>query len=254
MDFRTIFEQVPEQFDKWRPRYCDELFTDLIAYANLDKNKEVLEVGPGTGQATEPILKTGCSYKAIELGESFSEIMKNKFNSYKNFSIVNADFETYPFRSERFDLVYSAAAFQWIPERIGYPKAYDILKSGGAFAMFMMRPDIRPGGGYTDEPLFSQIQEVYARYFHPETEYKCNLEYEARDKYGFVNLECREYLKTREYNADDYVSLIGTHSDHITLKEPNKSYFYEGIRKVILDSGNKITLYDKITMYLAKKP
>jgi len=116
MDFRIIFEQVPEQFDKWRPRYCDELFTDLIAYANLDSNREVLEVGPGTGQATEPILKTGCSYKAIELGESFSEIMKNKFNSYKNFSIVNADFETYPFGSERFDLVYSAAAFQWIPE------------------------------------------------------------------------------------------------------------------------------------------
>lgn len=254
MDFRTIFEQVPEQFDKWRPRYCDELFKDLIAFANLDANSEVLEVGPGTGQATEPILKTGCSYKAIELGESFSEIMKNKFNSYKNFNIVNTDFETYPFGNEQFDLVYSAAAFQWIPERIGYPKAYDILKSGGAFAMFMMRPDIRPGGGYTDEPLFSQIQEVYAKYFRPETEYKCNLDYDARDKYGFVNLERREYLKTREYNADDYVSLIGTHADHITLKETNRTYFYEGIRKVILDAGNKITLYDKITMYLAKKP
>lgn len=142
MDFRTIFEQVPDEFDKWRPRYCDELFKDLIEYAHLDSNKEVLEIGPGTGQATEPILKTGCSYKAIELGASFSEIMSNKFASYKNFSIVNADFETYPFESEGFDLVYSAAAFQWIPERIGYPKAYDILKSGGSFAMFMMRPDI----------------------------------------------------------------------------------------------------------------
>ncbi|WP_033165385.1 class I SAM-dependent methyltransferase [Clostridium sp. KNHs205] len=254
MDFRTIFEQVPEQFDKWRPRYCDELFTDLIEYANLDSNSEVLEVGPGTGQATEPILKTGCSYKGIELGESFSEIMKDKYNSYKNFNIINADFETYPFESEQFDLVYSAAAFQWIPERIGYPKAFDILKGGGAFAMFMMRPDIRPGGGYTDEPLFSQIQEVYAKYFRPETEYKCSLDYDARDQYGFVNLERREYLKTREYNADDYVSLIGTHCDHITLKEPDKKYFYEGIRKVILDAGDKITLYDKITMYLAKKP
>lgn len=254
MDFRTIFEQVSEQFDRWRPRYCDELFADLIEYANLSLNSKVLEVGPGTGQATEPILKTGCSYLAIELGESFSKIMKNKFNSYQNFDIVNADFETYPFKSEQFDLVYSAAAFQWIPERIGYPKAYDILKSGGTFAMFMMRPDIRPGGGYTEEPLYSQIQEVYAEFFHPETEYKCSLDYDARDKYGFINLERREYLKTRDYNAEDYVSLIGTHSDHITLQEPNKSKFYDGIRKAILDSGNKITLYDKITIYLAKKP
>lgn len=254
MDFRTIFEQVPEQFDKWRPRYCEELFQDLILFADLDEKSEVLEVGPGTGQATEPILKTGCTYTGIELGKSFCEIMKNKFRSYKNLNLVNADFETYPFEKEQFDLVYSAAAFQWIPEQIGYPKAYDILKSGGTFAMFMIRPDIRPGGGYTDEPLFSQIQEVYARYFYPEIEYKCNLDYEAREKYDFVALARREYLKTREYNADDYVSLIGTHCDHISLKEPNKTYFYEGIRKAILDSGDKITLYDKITMYLAKKP
>lgn len=253
MDFRTIFEQVPEQFDKWRPRYCNELFSDLITYANIDSNCEVLEIGPGTGQATEPILKTGCSYTAIELGRNFTEIMNNKFSSYDNFSIVNSDFETYPFKTEQFDLIYSAAAFQWIPEKIGYPKAYELLKSGGTFAMFLMRPDTQPGGGYTDEPLYSQIQEVYAKYFHPEAPYKCRLDYDARAQYGFIDLECREYVKTREYNADDYISLIGTHSDHISLKEPDKTHFYEGIRKVILEAGDKITLYDKITMYLARK-
>ena len=254
MDFRTVFDSIPEQFDQWRPRYCDELFTDLIEYAKLDSSKTVLEVGPGTGQATEPVLNTDCSYMAIELSETFVEFMKRRFGSYSNFQIVNADFETYDFGNGRFDLVFSAAAFQWIPEKIGYPKAYDMLKSGGSFAMFMMRPDIQPGGGYTDEPLYSRIQEVYAEYFCPETEYKCKLDYDAREKYGFAGLECREYRKTREYNADDYVSLVGTHSDHITLKEPYRSKFYTGIREAIFNSGNKITLYDKITMYLARKP
>ncbi len=254
MDFRKVFDSIPKQFDEWRPRYCDELFADLIEYAKLDSEKTALEVGPGTGQATEPILKSGCSYFAIELGENFTNFMTNKFKHYKNFHITNADFETYNFISNSFDLVYSAAAFQWIPEKVGYPKAYDILKSNGTFAMFMMRPDIQPGGGYTDEPLYTKIQEVYSAFFHPETKYKCNLDYDARGKYGFVNLECREYRKTREYSADDYVSLISTHSDHITLKEPYKTKFYEGIKEVIRNFGNKITLYDKITMYLARKP
>ncbi len=253
MDFRTVFDSIPEQFEQWRPRYCDELFVDLIEYAKLDSGKTVLEVGPGTGQATEPILKTGCSYTAIELSEIFVTFMKEKFGYYNNFQIVNADFETCDFGNNRFDLVFSAAAFQWIPEKIGYPKAYEILKRGGAFAMFMMRPDIQPGGGYTDEPLYSKIQEVYAKYFRPETEYKCKLDYDAREKYGFIDLERREYRKTREYSADDYVSLISTHADHITLKEPYKEKFYSGIREVIFNSGNKITLYDKITMYLARK-
>lgn len=46
------------------------------------------------------------------------------------------------------------------------------------------------------------------------TPYKCRLDYDARDKYGFVDLECREY------SADNYVSLIATHSDHLILQEP----------------------------------
>ena len=35
MDFRKIFDSIPEQFDRWRPRYCEELFEDLIEFAGL---------------------------------------------------------------------------------------------------------------------------------------------------------------------------------------------------------------------------
>jgi len=254
MDFRKIFDSIPEEFDKWRTRYCPELFKDLIDYSQLDSTKTALEVGPGTGQATEPILKTGCLYQTIELGENFTDYMKEKFKNYPNFSIINDDFETYDFGEKKFDLIYSAAAFQWIPEKIGYPKAFDLLKSGGTFAMFVKRDDIRPSGGYTDDPLYSQIQNVYKQYFHPITTYSCKLDYDVRDKYGFIGLETREYPKTRKYNADDFVSHISTHADHINLLEPDKSRFHEGIRKVIIDAGNKITLYDKYVIYLAKKP
>ena len=57
MDFRKIFDTIPEEFDKWCPRYCDELFYNIIEHSNLNSNKAALEIGPGTGQATEPILK-----------------------------------------------------------------------------------------------------------------------------------------------------------------------------------------------------
>ncbi|MBQ8258395.1 MAG: SAM-dependent methyltransferase, partial [Clostridia bacterium] len=69
MEFRKIFDTIPEQFDKYRPRYSDELFASLIEYAEIGEGKTVLELGPGTGQATDPILNTGCDYNAIELGE-----------------------------------------------------------------------------------------------------------------------------------------------------------------------------------------
>jgi SAM-dependent methyltransferase len=248
LDFRTIFDKVPEQFDKWRPRYCDELFNDLIEYAKLNSSKNVLEVGPGTGQATEPILKTNCAYTAIELSEVFVNFMRNSFNTYSNFNIINADFENYNFQPNYFDLIYSAAAFQWIPEKIGYPKAFDILKNGGIFAMFS------GNGGVPDEPLHTQLQEVYKKHFFPEIPYTCKLDYEASYKYGFTNLEKRVYKSFREMNADDYVALRGTHSDHLSLQEPHNTNLFEGLRQVVLNNGNYIKLNDVYTLYLARKP
>jgi len=254
MDFRKVFDAIPEQFDKWRPRYCAELFAGVVEHAGLAPGRTALEIGPGTGQATEPVLRTGCSYTAVELGENLAAFMRNKFGTYNNFQLINDDFETHDFGKRQFDLVYSAAAIQWIPEAICFPKVYHLLKSGGSFAMFMMRPDIQPGGGNTDDPLFSKIQDVYAKFFHPETPYTCKLDYDARGRYGFVDLEMREYRKTREFTADEYICFIGTHSDHITLKEPYRTSFFEGVRSAVLDAGDKITIYDKITLYLARKP
>jgi trans-aconitate methyltransferase len=78
---------------------------------------------------------------AIELGKNFADFMINKYKSYDNFTLVNADFELYDFEKDSFDLVYSAAAFQWIKEDIGYPKVYNMLKSGGIFATFAFRQE-----------------------------------------------------------------------------------------------------------------
>jgi ubiquinone/menaquinone biosynthesis C-methylase UbiE len=71
MEFRKIFDTIPEQFDKFRPRYSQELFDNLIDFAKIGPEKKVLEIGPGTGQATESILNTGCDYNAIELSFLF---------------------------------------------------------------------------------------------------------------------------------------------------------------------------------------
>ena len=53
MEFRKVFDTIPEQFDKYRPRYSVELFSELIRYAQITPDKSVLEIGPGTGQATD---------------------------------------------------------------------------------------------------------------------------------------------------------------------------------------------------------
>lgn len=251
LDFRKTYDAIPEKFDQWRPRYCDELFAEVIDYAKIGAGKSVLEIGPGTGQATEPFLKTGCDYLAVELGEHFVEFTKNKFNSYPNFKIANGDFETYGFGTRKFDLVFSAATIQWIPEKICFPKVYDLLKSGGTLAMFMTRTEEKTSNG----ALYDEIQKVYEEHFHVETKYTCRLNYEHAVNYGFVDFHYCDWKRKRVYTAEEYVEyLAGTQVEHITLQEPYKTDFYNGIRKAVQDAGNQITLNDTIALYLAKKP
>ena len=95
MEFRKVFDTIPEQFDTYRPRYSEKLFAELVSYADIKPGKRVLELGPGTGQATEPILNTGCDYYAIELGGNLAHMMKSKYGAIANFDIVNADFITH---------------------------------------------------------------------------------------------------------------------------------------------------------------
>ena len=160
MEFRKIFDTIPEQFDQFRPRYSQELFEFLIHYAKIGPQKSVLEIGPGTGQATDPILQTGCNYHAIELGEHLYAKMREKYDRFPNFQIVNDDFITHDFKLQRFDLVYSAATIQWIPEEIAFSKTFGLLKPGGILAMMLTRSDYRA----PNEELYQKIQKVYEQY------------------------------------------------------------------------------------------
>jgi len=251
MEFRKVFDTIPEQFDKYRPRYSKELFDDLISYAEIGTGESVLELGPGTGQATEPVLETGCDYHAIELGEHLFQKMIEKYGHYDNFNIVNDDFITHDFGKEKYDLIYSAATIQWIPENIAFSKSFDLLRPGGILAMMLTKADYKT----SNEELFNNIQKVYDEYFKPETEYKHGgFKYENAVNYGFADFEKREFYGERVFTADEYVAFCGTHCDHIVLPDSCKDKFYEGIRNAVLEAGNRIVFKDTYVMYLTRKP
>ena len=251
MEFRKIFDTIPEQFDKYRPRYSPALFRDLIEYAGIGPGKSVLEIGPGTGQATDPILDTGCDYHAIELGEHLCGMMKRKYGGKPNFHIVNDDFITHDFGSEHFDMIYSAAAIQWIEEAVAFSRTFELLKPGGTLAMMLTVSDYR-----TPNPaLYEAIQKVYDAHFRPETPYTHGgFGYANAPDYGFVGFEKREYPGRRTFTAEEYVAFCGTHSDHMVIPEPHRSLFFDGLRDAVLAAGNEIVFNDTYVLYLTRKP
>lgn len=156
MDKRLIFNENVENYDKWRPSYCNELFKDILAFSQIEQGKKAIEIGIGTGQATRPFLETGCELTAIELGKDLSEYSKLKFREYKNFTVCNTVFEEFECPNYSIDLIYSATAFHWIPDEIGYPKAFKLLKNDGTLALFWNRPFV----SREDDELHRNIQKI----------------------------------------------------------------------------------------------
>ena len=250
-EFRRVFDTIPDQFDKFRPRYSEELFTYLNTEAGIGPGKRVLEIGPGTGQATEPVLRTGCEYYAIELGQHLCRMMKEKYSELPNFNIVNDDFITHDFGDMKFDMIYSAATIQWIPETVAFTKTFDLLKPGGTLAMMLTSADYKSD----NEVLYAKIQKLYDRYYKPDIQYTHGkFRYTAAPEYGYTEVTRREFKGQRVFSADEYVAFCGTHSDHVVIPDPLRTEFFDGLRKAVLDAGNRIVFNDTYVLYITKKP
>ena len=255
------FNTVSEIYDKMRPGYPDELYQALFAYSPLDASGAAVEVGIGAGQAAPPVLKTGCALTAVEYGDHLAQVCREKFSDYPRFSVITGKFEDAVLPEDTFDLVYSASAFHWVPEEIGYPKVFRILKSGGAFARFANHPYQAK-----DNPeLLAEIQRAYAEYYYPYygkqprtpaeyTEAQAAERAKIADKYGFTDTRYALFYRQRTLSATEYRALIGTYSDHITIEESVRDRFFDAIEETINRHSGSITIFDTIDLQLARKP
>lgn len=258
MDKRLLFNEDVINYDKMRPRYCRQLFKDIIEYADISDKKSAIEVGCGSGQATKPFLDTRCSVTAIELGEKFTIYTKEKFREYDNFHIINSSFEDYNFDNTRYDLLYSATAFHWIKPEIAYTKAMQMLKHGGTLALFWNKPSF----SMKNDSLFNEIEDVYAEYFHSNVtkvsekirQQKYTTIQKTISDYGFTNIKLKLYNNERRMTGIEYVNLLNTYSDHRALPKNTRIKFYDKIRDIIEFHGNLIVIHDTIDLYLGKKP
>lgn len=250
------FDTVAAQYEKLRPAYVPELYEDIFRHKQLDQASRALEVGIGGGQATLPILKTGCNVTAVEYGENFSRLCSQKFREFPGFLVVTSKFEDFAGESASYDLIYSASAFHWVPEEIGYPKVFDLLKSGGVFARFANHPYKDKGR----EELSQAIQKIYDVYMPNAMEGSEYSENEAVEKaetarkYGFADIRYKLYHRTRTFTAKEYTALLGTYSDHMVIEEEARKAFFSEIERAIDRLGGQITIYDTIDLQLARKP
>lgn len=219
---RSTFGEAAELYDRCRPSYPQQMFDDLSAMTGIDATSRVLEIGCGTGQATAPLARPGCTITAVELSEDLAAVARRNLAEFETTEIVVSAFEDWPLPPEPFDLVLSATAFHWIDPEIRVTKAADALRRGGAIAIVSTH---HVAGGTNS--FFADSQRCYEQ-FDPGTPPELRLpaadqvphdsaELDLSRRFGTV--EFRRYHWEQKYTTDEYLDLLCTYSGHRALPD-----------------------------------
>ena len=131
MEQRESFNDAAALYDEARPSYPDEVIDWVISRTKISKDKTLLEIGAGTGQATIKFAERGYRIHCIEMGRNLADILKQKVKLY-DVTVDVSSFEAWepenPFQTL---FIFCATAFHWIDHNVRYKKCHDLLEADG---------------------------------------------------------------------------------------------------------------------------
>jgi SAM-dependent methyltransferase len=207
------FGAAAQLYDARRPRYPDQLIDDLLSRGA----QTVLDVGAGTGIASQQLLDKGADVLAVEPDPRMAEIAKEK-----GIPVEMGTFESWDPAKRNFDLVVFGQSFHWVNPSIALPKIHSLLSTGGQLALMWNR--LSP-----TDPTHSDFAEIYRDYMNPgsplidgssigivETDGNTDRLIASITASGFT-VEEHTYPRDDHYSAEHWLDLVFTYSNHLIL-------------------------------------
>ena len=255
---RNTFSKVINDYEYARPKYPQELYERILSFSGINNTCNILEVGAGTGQATDLLLQNAAySIDLIEVSQKQADFLRSKYSNKENIKVTCSYFEDYT-SDKPYDLIYSATAFHWIDSEVGYPKAWRMLRAGGTLAVFWQMSSVL----YYDFGIFRELNEIKKKYLPNETlgfdneGIKCTKEKRIKQiqSGGYFGMpECHEFRWTDIYDADKYVALVNTYSSTQLLEQNTRNDYLNEIRVCINTAGGIVEMPQLVMLYIVKK-
>jgi SAM-dependent methyltransferase len=230
---RETFDQAAGIYHRVRPDYPEALFDDLIVLAVLAPGDRLLEVGCATGKATLPLARRGFRITCVELGAGLAAVARRNLAGF-DVEVTVGRFEDWP-PTGPVSLVFAATAWHWLDPEVRYRRAWEALRPGGHLAIWRQE-HVFPDGG---DPFFREIQDVYAEIGEglppgaawPRPGELPDARAEMTESGLFEVVGVRQYDWERVYCAEQYIELLSTFSDHLSMTGWQRDRLYGEIRR-----------------------
>ena len=228
---RRSFNRNATLYDAVRPSYHPRVTAELAGLGT-----RVLEVGAGTGKATELLAGAGFTVTAIEPGAQMAAVLRAK--QLPNVTVVESRFEDYA--ATGFDLVLAAQAWHWMD-----PASKFALAAAAAPTLALLSNEKAP----IDPALRAELNAAYARHVPAQVQrYPIDAVAEARATFTadlaasglFAEPRVVELPWTERYTTARYLDLISTYSDHAVLPTEARAALFAEIAAAIDARGGTI--------------
>jgi SAM-dependent methyltransferase len=240
IDARLSFDAVPDTYDRARPGYPEQAFTDLFAYVAESPppgRPSILEIGPGTGQATTSLLAYDTRVTAVELDPNLAALLRRNFSAASRLEVILGAFEEVSLKDRAFDIVFAATAFHWLDPTIRLEKAARVLRDGGVLATLstiQIRSEV-------DRGFFEATFPIYQRHRPSEQWSDAPTEREAvpsdaaefASSEHFVDVRVQSYRWDQRYSTDEYELLLRSYSNTQTMEPAAREGLITDLRNVI---------------------
>lgn len=253
--FESSFNDQAERYDRYRPHYPEALVTAVMEYAGIPQDGSMLEIGCGTGKATQSFAKFGKKIVGVDPGGKLLEIARSHCLEFPTVSFVESTFEEWEHPGETFDLIYSAQSFHWVPEEIRYTKTYELLKPNGTLALFWncIKDDTEFSRAENEiwvKHLGEKMRGSYAERF--EQEGLLELE-DFRRSSLFHSVEYHQFPHAITYDREHYLGLERTYSDNAKMDATIREPLFSDIGDLIDSSGGKVTVPYTAVLFIGRR-
>jgi SAM-dependent methyltransferase len=129
--FRMRFGEDTDAYDRTRPVAPDSVFDDVVRLIGLRPGSTIVEIGPGTGQATRPLADRGARILALEIDPRLAARASQNLAGFPHVSVSTTSFEAWDPGDATFDAVFACNSFHWVDPDIRFLKAVEVLEPRG---------------------------------------------------------------------------------------------------------------------------
>jgi SAM-dependent methyltransferase len=170
-----------------------------------------------------------------------------------SFSVPLGTVPSFPQVGAASDLVLAATAFHWIPTKVAFTRCANVLKPTGSLALLWNFVDIPDNKFYNDlRAIYHKIAPGMRLSLPPELRIeRQRKKIVSSGHFGPVTI--LRYPWQKEYDADSYIGLLKTMSDHAILAPQVRRDVFRAIRKLIAEDGRSFIRPVIAVLFLAPK-